>query len=256
MRLFDAHCHLDFMSNMEEVARDAAADGLHVLATTVTPQGYLRAREALAGLPNVGVAVGAHPWWVADGRLSTADVEAAARLAGTTRLVGEVGMDFSPKHVPEGSKDVQRAAFRRICEATAAGSDPAHPTVMSIHSVCSAAEVLDVLSTTGCLERCRCVFHWFSGSSDELHAAVVAGCWFSVNPMMLRTRRGREYARQVPLRRLLTETDLPPGEDVPFSAAQIEAALQECLAGIAEARGCDAEGLAQAVCDNAERLLA
>ena len=256
MRLFDAHCHLDFMSNMEEVARDAAADGLHVLATTVTPQGYLRAREALAGLPNVGVAVGAHPWWVADGRLSTADVEAAARLAGTTRLVGEVGMDFSPKHVPEGSKDVQRAAFRRICAAAATGSDPAHPTVMSIHSVCSAAEVLDVLRATGCLERCRCVFHWFSGSSDELHAAVVAGCWFSVNPMMLRTRRGREYARQVPLRRLLTETDLPPGEDVPFSAAQIEAALQECLAGIAEARGCDAEGLAQAVCDNAERLLA
>ena len=256
MRLFDAHCHLDFMSNMEEVARDAAAGGLHVLATTVTPQGYLRAREALAGLPNVGVAVGAHPWWVADGRLSTADVEAAARLAGTTRLVGEVGMDFSPKHVPEGSKDVQRAAFRRICAAAATGSDPARPTVMSIHSVRSVAEVLDVLSTTGCLERCRCVFHWFSGSSDELHAAVVAGCWFSVNPMMLRTRRGREYARQVPLRRLLTETDLPPGEDVPFSAAQIEAALQECLAGIAEARGCDAEGLAQAVCDNAERLLA
>lgn len=165
-------------------------------------------------------------------------------------------MDFSPKHVPEGSKDVQRAAFRRICAAAAAGSDPARPTVMSIHSVRSVAEVLDVLSTTGCLERCRCVFHWFSGSSDELHAAVVAGCWFSVNPMMLRTRRGREYARQVPLRRLLTETDLPPGEDVPFSAAQIEAALQECLAGIAEARGCDAEGLAQAVCDNAERLLA
>lgn len=256
MRLFDAHCHLDFMSNMEEVARDAAADGLHVLATTVTPQGYLRAREALAGLPNVGVAVGAHPWWVADGRLSTADVEAAARLAGTTRLVGEVGMDFSPKHVPEGSKDVQRAAFRRICAAAATGSDPARPTVMSIHSVRSVAEVLDVLRATGCLERCRCVFHWFSGSSDELHAAVVAGCWFSVNPMMLRTRRGREYARQVPLRRLLTETDLPPGEDVPFSAAQIEAALQECLAGIAEARGCDAEGLAQAVCDNAERLLA
>ena len=255
MRLFDAHCHLDFMSNMEEVARDAAADGLHVLATTVTPQGYLRTRDALAGLPNVSVAVGAHPWWVADGRLSPADVEAAAALAGTTRLVGEVGMDFSPRHVPEGSKDVQRAAFRRICAAAAAGSDPAHPTVMSIHAVRS-AEVLDVLRATGCLERCRCVFHWFSGSSDELHAAVVAGCWFSVNPMMLRTRRGREYARQVPLGRLLTETDLPPGENVPFSAAQIEAALQECLAGIAEARGCDAEGLAQAVCDNAEQLLA
>ena len=126
---------------------------------------------------------------------------------------------------------------------------------MSIHSVRSAGEVLGILSQTGCLERCRCVFHWFSGSSDELHAAVVAGCWFSVNPMMLRTRRGCEYARQVPLRRLLTETDLPPGEDVPFSAAQIEDALRECLAGIARARSCDAGELAQAVCDNAGRLL-
>lgn len=256
MRLFDAHCHLDFMSNMGDVARDAEADGLHVLATTVTPRGYLRARDALAGLPNVSVAVGAHPWWVADGRLSPADVRAAADLAGTARYVGEVGMDFSPRHVPEGSQDVQRAALRLVCEAAASGSDPAHPTVISIHSVRSAGEVLGILRQTGCLERCRCVFHWFSGSSDELHAAVVAGCWFSVNPMMLRTRRGREYARQVPLDHLLTETDLPPGEDVPFSAAQIEGALRECLAGIAEARTCDADVLACTVCDNAERLLA
>ncbi|MGN0075923.1 MAG: TatD family hydrolase, partial [Parafannyhessea sp.] len=189
MRLLDAHCHLDFMSNMRDVATDARADGLWVLANTVTPTGYLAARDALADQPNVRVALGMHPWWVADGHVGEKDVDDFVELAAKARFVGEVGMDFSPKHVPEGSLDRQREAFRRACAAAAA--EGPEPRVMSIHSVRSAGEVLDVLAETGCLDRCRCVFHWFTGTSDELHRAVVSGCWFSVNEMMLRTRRGR-----------------------------------------------------------------
>ena len=39
-RLFDAHCHLDLMSNAAQVARDAAAGDLTFLAVTVEPRGY------------------------------------------------------------------------------------------------------------------------------------------------------------------------------------------------------------------------
>ena len=70
--------------------------------------------------------------------------------------------------------------------------------------------------------------------------------------MMLRTKRGREYARQLPADRLLLETDLPPGEDVPFSATQIIASLERTLAQLQTIRGCDVRGL---TCDNAQRLL-
>ena len=59
--------------------------------------------------------------------------------------------------------------------------------------------------------------------------------------MMLRTRRGREYARQVPLDRLLLETDLPPGEDVPFSAGEIISSLERTLAILKEIRGSDVQ---------------
>lgn len=254
MRLLDAHCHLDFMSNMREVAADAREDGLWVLANTVTPAGYVAARDALADQSNVRVALGMHPWWVADGRVGEKGVHDFERLAAKARYVGEVGMDFSPKHVPEGSFDRQREAFRRACVAAAADGGTG-PRVMSIHSVRSAGEVLDVLGQTGCLDRCRCVFHWFTGTSDELHRAVMAGCWFSVNEMMLRTRRGREYARQVPLAQLLTETDFPPGEDVPFSAGEIERSLEGCIRTIAESRGMEPNALATIVHDNAVRLL-
>ena len=255
-RLFDAHLHLSFMSNACEVARQAAAEGLVLYAATVTPADYRNALVTLEGEPNVRLALGLHPWWVADGRCGEDDLQRFEDLATRTRWVGEVGLDFSDAHTPTDSHDQQAAAFARACTAAAAHSHDEAPTVLSIHAVRSADACLDILSQTGCLERCRCVFHWFSGSSDELHRAVASGCWFSVNEMMLATRRGREYARQLPLERLLTETDLPPHEGEPFEETQVRASLERSCALMAQARHVSPDELREAIATNAQRLLA
>lgn len=254
-RLFDAHCHLDLMSNATQVARDAAAGGLAFLAVTVEPRGYETARLTLGELANVHLAAGLHPWWVADGRCGPDDVERAAELAAQTHLIGEVGLDFSPRHVPKNTEVIQAVALRSICQAVARTSDPATPKVLSIHAVRAANRCLDILEETGCLRRCRCVFHWFSGSSDELHRAVQADCWFSVNEIMLRTRRGREYARQLPLAQLLTETDLPPHAGEPFSAIAIQESLERTIGAVAAIRKLDPEELRKTLATNARALL-
>ena len=62
---------------------------------------------------------------------------------------------------------------------------------------------------------------------------------FSVNEMMLRTRRGREYARQIPADRLLLETDLPPGRDIPFDPGGIASSLEHTLAELQAIRDMD-----------------
>ena len=79
--------------------------------------------------------------------------------------------------------------------------------ILSIHAVQAAEEALDILQNAGCLDACICIFHWFSGTSDQLVAARKAGCYFSFGPRALATKRGRAYAAQVPANRLLRETD-------------------------------------------------
>lgn len=246
VQLWDMHVHLDFMRDPARVASEA--DDLGLFAVTVTPAGYEQALPFLREVRNVRLAAGLHPWWVADGRCGSEDIVRAAEFARGTRFVGEIGLDASPKHVPPGSLEKQAEAFELICRACAAEG----PKILSIHSVQAADLTLDVLERTGCLDSCRCIFHWFTGSGPALTRAVRSGCFFSVNEMMLGTRRGREYARQIPADRLLLETDLPPGEDIPFSAAEIRASLERTLTELNSIRSADMRPL---LIKNASRIL-
>lgn len=235
--LLDAHCHLGWFADPVAVARDAAALGLRLLAVTVTPAEYLAVRDRLADEGNVALAAGLHPWWVRDAR----DADGLCELLPGVRLVGEIGLDAAPRHA--GTWGAQLAAFERVCATCAATSDASAPKVLSIHAVRCAGTVLDVLERTGAAGRCRCVLHWFSGSSEELWRAMRLGCLVSLGERSLATRRGREYARVIPTGRLLVETDLPEAEGSPSSAGDVAASLRRTLAGIAAARGMAEEEL-------------
>lgn len=250
--LYDMHCHLGFMSNALQVARDAEALGLALFANTVTPHEYKASLRELAHQPNVRIGVGLHPWWIADGRVTANDVDLAVAQVDASAYVGEVGLDYSPAHADPSSYARQLCVFERIIRACAFEPHPERTRVISIHAVRSASAVLDVLERTDCLTECHCIFHWFSGTSDELHRAVRAGCWFSINEMMLSTRRGREYARQIPDGQLLTETDLPPKEGEPFPVEEIVASLERTLSQLEAIRGKDVREIAA---KNAQTLL-
>lgn len=247
LRLFDMHCHLDFAPDAREAVDALAAEGLGAFATTVTPAGFERASELFAECANVRTGLGLHPWWIADGRCGEEDVEAFERLAAGTCFIGEVGLDFGKRC--EGSREVQLAVFARIAAACADGG-----RLLSIHAVKAAGTVLDVLEHEGTLAGNACVFHWFSGSSDELTRVVRAGCFVSVNPRMLETKRGREYAKAIPEERLLLETDMPP-EGEPYDAVAEVARLERMTAEIAALRRTDPARLAERIAETSAQLL-
>lgn len=249
-RLWDAHCHIGWFADPVTVAREAAKIGLGMLGVTVVPREFLAIRPALRDEKNVMLAAGLHPWWVQ----GAADCDELLDAISGLRFIGEIGLDASPKHLE--SWGAQLAAFERICAACADASDGTEPKVLSIHAVRSTSTVLDVLERTSAAERCRCVLHWFSGSSEELWRAVDLGCLFSLGERSLATRRGREYARILPADRLLTETDLPEHEASPATASDIASSLERTVSAIAAARGISADEVRHLVASNSEALLA
>ena len=250
-RLFDMHCHLDRMANADEVAREAVANDMALFCTTVTPADALAARSRFGTPPNVRVGVGLHPWWIADGRCGEIEIEQAAQLAAASRFIGEVGLDFGPRHAANAQRQLD--ALEAIARACA--GHPVEGRVLSIHAVRSAGEALDVFERHGLTASAHCIFHWFSGTSDQLARALDAGCLFSISERMLATRRGREYARQIPLDRLLLETDLPEQLDKPCSADQVEASLMRALHELAHIRGTDEHALSTRIAKTSSGFL-
>lgn len=174
-----------------------------------------------------------------------------ANLAAASPYIGEVGLDFSPAHVQ--TRSMQLEAFERIVRTCA--ENPCGARVVSIHAVQAAREALDILERHALTRSATCVFHWFSGTSDDFLRLRRLGCCVSVNNRMLATRRGREYARQMPDDRLLLETDAPGQFDAPYSASELEASLMRTLCALARLRGADEHELASRIAQASAGLL-
>lgn len=53
------------------------------------------------------------------------------------------------------------------------------------------------------------ILHWYSGSIKNLNRALSLGFYFSVNHQMTLSKKGRIIIEQIPMERLLTESDGP-----------------------------------------------
>ncbi|MGN0039344.1 MAG: TatD family hydrolase [Coriobacteriales bacterium] len=198
----DAHIHLGALSSGPQVAQLAQRSGARLLAVTCTPAEFASVRQRFEGAPNVLVGLGLHPW-----ELEQAGEEEAEQLlaalesaAGGQRWLGEVGLDLSGRFA--ASAALQLRVFGGVCRTAAT-----EERVVSLHTRGAELEALQLLEEAGALKRCTCIFHGFAGGGPALARILEAGCMVSMGPRQLASRRGREYARQLPAQRLLLETD-------------------------------------------------
>lgn len=65
----------------------------------------------------------------------------------------------------------------------------------------------------GCIEKSLNknvpIMHWFTGNVKEFQRALSLGCWFSVTHKMCYSKAGRDIITQIPLNKILPETDAP-----------------------------------------------
>lgn len=194
------HCHLDLYPDPFKVARECMVRGVYALSVTTTPKAWNGTSLLTSGNPKISVALGFHPQ-LAHERF--AELEMFDQILPMTKYIGEIGLDGGPEY--KRHKDIQLTVFRHILRSVQKASG----RIMSIHSRASAEAVLSELAKF--TDAGVPIMHWFSGSITELKAAIKLGCWFSVGPAMLTSKRGQELAAFIPRNRILPETDGPFG---------------------------------------------
>jgi TatD DNase family protein len=250
--LVDSHCHLDFpdfAAERETVIARARAAGVATMLTIGTRLDQWDAVRAIAESdPDIWCSVGAHPHEATD----HAELTAArlVELAGHPRVVGigETGLDF---HYNLSPHDIQERVFRTHISAAAATGLP-----LIVHAREADDEMAAILRET---RPHSGVMHCFSSGRGLAEAALEVGFYISISGIV--TFRNAEdlraIVRDVPLDRLLVETDAPFLAPVPHRGRRNEPAFVAATAAfVAELKGVPSAELADITSWNFFRLFA
>jgi TatD DNase family protein len=250
LTLVDSHCHLDFpdfAAERDAVISRARAAGVKTMLTISTRLDEFEAVRAIAeAYDGIWCSVGAHPHEAADhGELLP---EQLIALAGHPKVVGigETGLDF---HYDLSPRDTQARVFRSHIAASRASGLP-----LIVHAREADREIAEILEE----ERPPPgVLHSFS--SGRALAETAIDLWFYISISGIVTFRNAEDLRAIvsdlPLNRLLVETDAPYLAPVPYRGKRNEPALVVATAAaVAKLKGVEEERLAAATRDNFFRL--
>lgn len=122
-----------------------------------------------------------------------------------------------------------------------------------MHSVRAVSKVLGHLEQALPPERGRVVLHWFTGSAAEAKRAVAYGCYFSINAAMLHSAKHRQLTSNLPIERLLTETDGPFVQHGDKGARPRDVAIT--VAELAKLRAMPSSQMAEIIVRNLDTLV-
>ncbi len=251
--LIDSHCHLDYFTAAElpDVLARAAAAGVGEMVSIGTTLAQALAVTAIAAAhANVWATVGVHPHHAAEAEIPQPEALAALTVHPKVIGIGESGLDYFYDRAP---RDVQQASFRAHIRAARLAGVP-----LVIHARDADADIAAILQE----ERDRggefaLLLHCFSSSRALAEAAVALGGYVSLSGILTfpKSQEIRDIARDLPLERLLVETDAPYLAPVPLRGKRNEPAfVAHTAAVLAGLRGLDPAALAERTTENFRRL--
>jgi len=254
----DSHCHLSadaFSADRAEVLARARAGGVDALVAIGAGYGIehnRRAVELAAAEPRVYASVGVHPHDASE--LDDAGRKQLQAWLGAPGVVavGECGLDY---HYLRSPREVQREV---LAEQLGWARERGLPVSIHVRGEEPDAfgELLDLWQAIGRGEL-EGVLHCYTGTLDFARRAIGAGLHISFSGILTfkRDRGLRGVAAELPLERLLVETDAPllapeghrGQRNEPARVAQVGQAL-------AALQGRPVEEVARATAENTRRL--
>ena len=249
--IFDTHAHYDdesFDADRDALLAAMPAQGVGLILDPGCDIETSQKAVALAEqYPHVYAAVGYHPENCAP--YTSADLDTLRTLTKHPKVVaiGEIGLDYYWEQNPP--KELQQKVFRA---QLALAQELALPVI--VHDREAHEDCLEIIKEFPAV---RGVFHCYSGSAEMARELWKRG-WYTGfdGPVTYKNaRKTVEVAQEVPLDKLLLETDSPYMAPVPVRGTRNDSRnIAHIAAKIAEVRGLTADEIIRIAAENGKRL--
>jgi TatD DNase family protein len=250
--LIDSHCHLNlldltnFNQDMANVLAQAKANNVHhFLCVCVELSDYPKLVELASHFPEISISVGIHPNNEVNTSFITQTlIDLAAHPACVA--IGETGLDYY-RTLTQEAREIQRSLFREHIKVALNVAKP-----LIIHTRQAAEDTIALMAEENA-QQIGGVMHCFAESLDIANQAIELNFYISFSGIITFKNAAalRELVRQIPLDRILIETDSPYLAPVPYRGKQNHPALVKHVAeAIAELRGMHFDEIADITTQN------
>ncbi|MDA1478231.1 TatD family hydrolase [Bacillus changyiensis] len=250
--LFDTHAHLNaeqYHEDLKEVIARAREEKVeHIVVVGFDRPTINRAMELIEEYEFIYAAIGWHPVDAID--LTDEDLSWIKELSSHEKVValGEMGLDY---HWDKSPKDVQKEVFRKQIALAKQVNLP-----IVIHNRDATEDVITILREEGA-EQVGGIMHCFTGSAEIAKECIDMNFYISFGgPITFKNaKKPKEVAKQIPIDRVLIETDCPYLTPHPFRGKRNEPSYVKFVAEqIAELKGLTYEEVAAKTTENAKKL--
>ena len=249
--LFDTHAHMDdrsFDEDRQELLAALPAEGISLLMNPgCSYESSLNAIALAESYDYIYAAVGSHPD-VADEVDDTliAKYRELCSQHPKVKAIGEIGLDYHYEDIP---RDIQKRAFRLQMELARDLDLPVIVHEREAHE--DGLKIVDEFPTV------KGVFHCYSGSLEMAKELIKRGWYIGFTGVLTfkNARKAIEVAAEIPLDRIVIETDCPYMAPVPFRGKRNDPGKVLYMANkLAELRGISPEEAARITLENGKRL--
>lgn len=250
--LIDTHAHLNaiqYQEDLEEVIERAQSEGVEIIVVVgFDRETITRAIELADTYEFIYATVGWHPVDAID--MTDEDLKWIEELCSHPKVValGEMGLDY---YWDKSPKDIQKEVFRKQIALAKKVKLP-----IIIHNREATADIIEILEEENASE-VGGIMHCFTGSVEVAKQCMDMNFYISFGgPVTFKNaKKPKEVAAEIPLDRLLIETDCPYLTPHPFRGKRNEPSYVKYVAEqIAELKGVTFEEIAQKTSDNAKRF--
>lgn len=247
--IFDTHSHYDdeqFNPDREELLKSLQGQGVSNIVSCGCDIDTTRINYELAKNNDyIYFAAGFHPENLEGFTLN--DLAKIEEFASDEKCVaiGEIGLDY---HWMSSTKEVQKEFFIAQIELAKKMGLP-----VIVHDREAHGDTLDILKTT----KPSGVLHCFSGSKEMAKEIIKLGMYIGLNGVVTfnNARKSLEVVKEIPLNRLVLETDCPYLAPVPHRGKRNDSSLIPHIAEkIAETLDMDVQEILNITNQNAKNL--